>query len=681
MVIARVRVDRAVRARLYATRSQRERAAGRADTASAYLAQALALQPDRLAWRLDLLRSAAGTGDQGSFYRHFDKKALAGTDAAELAALFGELGQQCRGDRNWRAAADAFHHAHRLQPTNKLWKDEYVRLRRYAPDWGFYSPDPVRVWRMEEYPDAATRGLVAPIRQLVFGWIPASVTDSRVLFKLNGTVVAETTAVEPVTLPDGNEYLQFSRYLKDLWAYAGAGDALSVESNGHNLTIIGRGETFEFQKQSRSDELFEKLGGGFILNKYGRIKPSIRDDDSWQLGMFELYAKLRDDIKEAMDLTLIPFYGTMLGAIREQDFISHDNDFDTIYISPHSEPSAVREEFKALCNFLLSRGYDLKVKPTHTWVRLPGTPDKLDIFFGWFTPEGYFDASYGYHGTPVRRSPEFFEYRPESLGRQQIPVPRNGEAILSQLYGDNWRTPDPGFAHYSTSRKIDRRYRLSTADITELHWNQFYRDHQPDRASRFAEYLADRFGPGGVLIEFGCGAGRDGIYFANRGWTTFCCDRSPGAVARATEVLQASGGLPARFDVVDAADSGDVTAFLAGLTESVEAVERLVVYSRFFFHAIDEPTQNALLDAVTGTIERDFYLCAEFRTPQDRELAKVHGTHYRRYIDPGDLAELLRNRWGFEVQHVEAGQGLSPYDGEDPHLGRIIAFRGRRTTA
>jgi hypothetical protein len=33
----------------------------------------------------------------------------------------------------------------------------------------------------------------------------------------------------------------------------------------------------------------------------------------------------------------------------------------------------------------------------------------------------------------------------------------------------------------------------------------------------------------------------------------------------------------------------------------------------------------------------------------------------------------LRDTWGFEIEHLEAGLGLSPYRGEDPHLARVIA--------
>jgi hypothetical protein len=672
----RLRIGAEERARLLAHLGRREHQARRDDIAVDYLAEALSLRPDELLWTRDLLEAAATAGDRTIFYTHLTPQVRNDLDPAKLASLLAQLASSCKQARDFRAAADAYHHAYVTHRETKGLYGRYMKMRELAPDWGFYASDPQRSWDLSDYPDASTHGLVAPIsKRSIFGWLPATASDTTVYIKLNGTVIAETRATTPTTLPDGRSYFQFSRKLLHLWSYAGAGDLLTIESNSHDLAIIGRStKSYQFRRgESSAATLVARLSDGFVFTKSGRVMLSIRTDDSWQNGIFELYTRLRQELKAGLGITLIPFYGTLLGAVREHDFIRHDNDFDCIYLSEHSEPDKVRHEFTELCKFLLSRGFELYVMATHTHAKFAGSPYKLDIFFGWFTADGYFDLSYGYHGEPVRKSAHFFEYRTEQLGDFEIPAPENSEEILSQLYGATWRTPDAGFAHRAATRKIDRDYHLTTGEITELHWSQFYRDHEPARASRFAMFVADQFDSTGTLVEFGCGTGRDGIYFANRGWMTLCCDRSAEAIGRADNVVQASGGLPARFQVVDADSASEVQAFLDAHTD--DAADPLVVYLRFFLHAIDEDAQNTLLDTLTSALTREFYLCAEFRTLEDRKLAKHHGTHYRRYIDHHELAEQLRDRWGFDLEHVEAGQGLSPYDGEDPYLGRVIAFR------
>lgn len=52
----------------------------------------------------------------------------------------------------------------------------------------------------------------------------------------------------------------------------------------------------------------------------------------------------------------------MLGAVRDGDYIGHDNDFDAIYISAHQSPQAVKDEFIEICRYLLDRGYSVEAR-------------------------------------------------------------------------------------------------------------------------------------------------------------------------------------------------------------------------------------------------------------------------------------------------------------------------------
>jgi SAM-dependent methyltransferase len=596
-----------------------------------------------------------------------------GTTARRLAVAYQNAGQ-------WAEAAAAYREALKFAPgSDELWR-RFERMRRKAPRWGFYAPEGRPAWSLDDHPDSAVTGLVGPAEDgHLTGWLPADAPRTDVVIKLNGAPIATARASSRVSLPDGRHYLEFTRAIAAVRSYAGAGDELTVEWQGQTLPVVGCGRAQRFSTGvSRADDLLKLIEDGYVLNKYGKVQKSVKFDRQWQSEIFDLYARLKQDIADDMNLDLFPFYGTLLGAIREQGFIGHDNDFDVVYISEYSTPDEVRSEFVRLCQALIKRGYQLHFTKTHVWVRLPGSRSnrrKIDIFFSWFTSGDQFQVSYGYHGPPVLKSPEFFKFRSEKLGDAEIAVPANSEDILTQLFGLNWRTPDPGFSHLSDSRIVDRNYWLSPSELTVLHWAQFYRDNAPAEPSPFALEMTRRLGEPGAVIELGCGSGRDSIYFASQGWRVWASDRSTEAIDRATHAGAGKMADNPHFSSVDASSPAQLQDFVKHVLDATAESNQLVFYFRFFLHAVDEQTEQTIFDTLVNTIARPFRLCAEFRTAEDRRLAKAHGQHYRRYIDTDEFVARLRGRWGFELDHFEKGQGLSPFGDEDPFLCRIIARR------
>lgn len=500
----------------------------------------------------------------------------------------------------------------------------------------------------------------------ISGWVHRDGT-SDVEIVVNGTVVAKTFPSQP-RLADGARLDNgFSRTLKDLWKYLGQGDYIEVRYAGKALPIEGHGVRWvcDNGKDSRCGRLLQNIGKGHVFNKYGRLRLAMPSDDGYKGWCLETYYTLRDEIRQAIGCDAFAIYGTMLGAVREGNFIGHDNDFDMVYVSRHSEPEAVKAEFVQLCEYLIDAGYWLKPKKTHTWVRRRDTRQKMDIFFSWFDSEGRFHLSYGYHGEPVGR--EGFEERvPYTLAGRRILLPAASPEILEQTFGKGWKSPDPGFKHESPTRRIDKAYFVARAQLSKLYWKQFYRDNDVTEGSPFAKFVAARLPPKCTVIEIGSGTGRDAIFFAEHGHAVFGADRAAEGLERATAAAE-EGKLQTSFQVVDAASRQQLRGFLAGVAPSGQTV----VYMRFFLHSIPVEVQELIFDEICQ-LPSGFLLALEFRTDQDANQPKVYGEHYRRYIKPSEVVESLVSR-GLSIEFEEAGTGLSPFGTEDPHLARILA--------
>jgi tellurite methyltransferase len=168
-------------------------------------------------------------------------------------------------------------------------------------------------------------------------------------------------------------------------------------------------------------------------------------------------------------------------------------------------------------------------------------------------------------------------------------------------------------------------------------WTEIYkRDPLPNSPSSFAEFAVTYITS--PMVELGCGNGRDLYFFKKNG-------------------IQAYG--------VDAANEGpwiikqDVSTFIKQ-NESSDCV-----YTRFFWHAIERSVQ---LEILQWTKKR---ILIEARTKKDKPL-NVCGKHSRVLVDVPQLKRDLEKH-GFKIIFEHEGTGMSYYQGEDPHLIRIVA--------
>jgi hypothetical protein len=169
------------------------------------------------------------------------------------------------------------------------------------------------------------------------------------------------------------------------------------------------------------------------------------------LDLRELIRNTLSVLKDIPNTESMICYGTLLGAIRDDDFIPHDDDMDVLLILKENDP-LLSNIVERLVRLFEDRGLIVGVSKLNDVGMLPVLqiqdykyPIHLDIFFG---IQGNAQIL-----MPMRQV--INEYVDEALMLPVkyletgtftgFPVPSNPEGFFEMRYGNSWRTPDPLF--------------------------------------------------------------------------------------------------------------------------------------------------------------------------------------------------------------------------------------------
>ena len=188
------------------------------------------------------------------------------------------------------------------------------------------------------------------------------------------------------------------------------------------------------------------MGDGYNLTGHGIARNlAARYSDDALARIFAKVASLCDGLERSLGVQAFVTSGTLLGLIRDNRVIPHDDDFDLAYVSAFSNQEDILRERFEIFTYLKSReNITIKKNGGHFGISYQesGLYAYLDLFTGWIA-NGFFNEDPLDPNTiraddvaPVRKM-EFYGV--------DVNVPQNPTALLEVNYGPNWRYPDPSF--------------------------------------------------------------------------------------------------------------------------------------------------------------------------------------------------------------------------------------------
>ena len=204
------------------------------------------------------------------------------------------------------------------------------------------------------------------------------------------------------------------------------------------------------------------------------------------------------------------------------------------------------------------------------------------------------------------------------------------------------------------------------------YWNNFYATHYAKKVlsipSQFCCLMATEIEMNDVIVEFGCGTGRDSIFLANNDFNVLAMDSSPVVIEKNTEITKSISNIS--FYCVDVAIKNDVVELLNQGRKISN--KNIIVYSRFFLHSLDNKQESIFIECLSEELIKGDKLYFEFRTNLDFNRKKIYENHFRRFVDNKKLINNLKN-YGFDINYHFEGAGMAKYKQEDPVVGRIVA--------
>jgi tellurite methyltransferase len=200
--------------------------------------------------------------------------------------------------------------------------------------------------------------------------------------------------------------------------------------------------------------------------------------------------------------------------------------------------------------------------------------------------------------------------------------------------------------------------------MKHIYWNKFYKKFNLKKPSLFAKFVLKKLKKNSLLLEVGCGNGRDTFFFLKNNIKCTAYDISKTAIDQNRKFF-------------------NKVFYKKNICKKKEKLKKNYfdcIYARFFLHTINENEQKFFFINSFNKLKKNGFLYLEFRTMNDvlsKKGKKVSHNeritdHYRRFINPIELLKELKTNFNFKVIYCKSSTRFAIFNKQKPNVCRLI---------